>query len=185
MWIFFIILSILPLPLLGSVAAGHRTIRFLLILHYRTFSTIAPLLLFGVKKVLTNFWQIFWQIFENFLKAFWHFLKTFWHFLKTFWDFFLLLCYPVVATNIMEQISYTLCLLHSLLHLVSELFSSCCFCNILSPREHRWKLTFWSLCEYVKKSQFEQNMLSGIEIKKWSVFYLFLIINFPIFYFPP
>jgi hypothetical protein len=30
-----------------------------------------------------------------------------------------------MATNILEHILYTLCLLHSQLHLVSELFSSC------------------------------------------------------------
>jgi hypothetical protein len=31
---FFLILSIMPLPLLGSIAAGHRTIRFLFLFSY-------------------------------------------------------------------------------------------------------------------------------------------------------
>jgi hypothetical protein len=45
---FFFILSILPMPLLGSVAAGHRTIRFLFFFFYTqgqpicSFSTLLP-----------------------------------------------------------------------------------------------------------------------------------------------
>jgi hypothetical protein len=39
---FIFILSILPLPLLGSVAAGHRTIRFLLLLTLGSGSWLLP-----------------------------------------------------------------------------------------------------------------------------------------------
>jgi hypothetical protein len=77
MWIFFF-LSILSLPLLGSVAAGHRTIRFLFLFSGRfTFFWFFP----GEMKFLTTFWQLFWQLlwqfFDNFLTTFWQLFDNF------------------------------------------------------------------------------------------------------------
>jgi hypothetical protein len=87
MWIFF--LSILPLPLLGSVAAGHRTIRFLFLFLFLflfsgrfTFFWFFP----GETKKFNNFLRTFWQLFDNFLTTFLtSFLTTF---LPTFLTFF-------------------------------------------------------------------------------------------------
>jgi hypothetical protein len=45
--------------------------------------------------------------------------------------------YSVLTSNFMEQILYTLCLLQSLLHLVSELFSSCSSSPCLVSASHR------------------------------------------------
>jgi hypothetical protein len=71
------------------IAPGLRTIQFLfffpftfLLLHHRTFSTIAPLFLFGFFQVWQNFWQ---QLFDNFLTLFDHFLTIF---LTTFLQLF-------------------------------------------------------------------------------------------------
>jgi hypothetical protein len=52
---FFFILSILPLPLLGSVAAGHRTIRFLFFLFFLFLPFTFLRLFFGYYQVLRNF----------------------------------------------------------------------------------------------------------------------------------
>jgi hypothetical protein len=78
----------MPLPLLGSVAAGHLTIRFLLFL----FLFSGRFTFFWFFPGETQFWTTFWQLFDNFLTTFWHFLTTFWqlfdNFLTTFWQLF-------------------------------------------------------------------------------------------------
>jgi hypothetical protein len=84
----------MSLPLIGSVAAGHRTIRFLfflpftfLVLHHWLFlllfyfCTIALFLL--LHHLFYLVWRNFWQLFANFCQLF----DNFWQ-LTTFLPFF-------------------------------------------------------------------------------------------------
>jgi hypothetical protein len=76
----------MPLPFLGSVAAGHQTIRFLfffllLFSGWFTFFCFFP----GETKSFNNFLTIFWQLFDNFLTTF---LTTF----ANFFDYFFFDC---------------------------------------------------------------------------------------------
>jgi hypothetical protein len=72
------------LPLLGSVAAGHRTIRFLFLFLFSGRFTF-----FGFLPGETKFVTTFWQLFDNFLTIFWPIFDNFDNFLTTFWTTFL------------------------------------------------------------------------------------------------
>jgi hypothetical protein len=96
----------MPLPLLGSVAAGHRTIRFLFFLlpdatlshmvkecrklfsaFYQVRRSRHLVLEPPIIWIYTIFWLL-WQLFDNFLTTFWQFWQLFEHFLTTFWQLF-------------------------------------------------------------------------------------------------
>jgi hypothetical protein len=100
---------------------------------------------------LDNFLTIFWQLFDNFLTTFWHlfdifltifwryfdnFLKTFWQFFTTFWQLLTIFWQFWFFFDCASQILYTLCLLHFLMHLVSEIFSSCSHKNTFYKKGH-------------------------------------------------